>query len=128
MRRTCAGSCTAATMLLDASGDVRRPDHVYLSDFGLTKGSMQASALTGTGMFLGTLDYISPEQIESRPVDGRTDQYALACAAFELLTGAAPFHREEAMALMYAQLSEPPPTLTSRRPDLPVAVNGVFAR
>jgi hypothetical protein len=117
-----------ANMLLDASTGKNRPDHVYLSDFGLTKVSMQASALTGTGMVLGTLDYISPEQITGRPVNGRTDQYALACAAFELLTGAVPFARDDAMSVMYAQLSERPPSLTSRRPDLPPAANDVFAR
>jgi serine/threonine protein kinase len=117
-----------ANMLLDASAGKSRPDHVYLSDFGLTKVSMQASALTGTGMVLGTLDYISPEQITGRPVNGRTDQYALACAAFELLTGAVPFARDEAISVMYAQLSETPPTLTSRRPDLPLAADEVFVR
>jgi serine/threonine-protein kinase len=117
-----------ANMLLDASTGKNRPDHVYLSDFGLTKVSMQASALTGTGMVLGTLDYISPEQITGRPVNGRTDQYALACAAFELLTGAVPFARDEAMSVMYAQLSEPPPSVTSRRRDLPLAANQVFTR
>jgi len=117
-----------ANMLLDASSGSGRPDHVYLSDFGLSKGSLQASGLTGTGTFLGTLDYISPEQIEGKPVDGRADEYALACAAFELLTGVPPFKRDEAMAVMYAQLSEPPPLVTSRRPDLPVAIDAVFAR
>jgi Protein kinase domain len=103
-----------------------RPDHVYLSDFGLSKGAV--SSLTGTGQFLGTLEYIAPEQIEGKAVDGRADEYALACAAFELLTGAPPFRRDEAMAVMYAQLSEPPPLLTSRRPDLPPAADQVFAR
>jgi hypothetical protein len=103
-----------------------RPDHVYLSDFGLSKGA--ASSLTGTGQFLGTLEYIAPEQIEGKSVDGRADEYALACAAFELLTGAPPFRGDEAMAVMYAQLSEPPPLLTSRRPDLPPAADQVFAR
>ncbi len=117
-----------ANMLLDASSGSGRPDHIYLSDFGLSKGSLQASGLTGTGTFLGTLDYISPEQIEGKPVDGRADEYALACAAFELLTGVPPFKRDEAMAVMYAQLSEPPPPVTSRRPDLPVAIDAVFAR
>ena len=77
-----------------------RPDHVYLSDFGLSKGTLSTTGLTGTGQFLGTLDYIAPEQIEGKPVDGRADQYALACAAFELLVGAPPFRREEAMAVM----------------------------
>jgi DNA-binding beta-propeller fold protein YncE len=115
-----------ANMLLDASSGAGRPDHVYLSDFGLSKGSLQTSGLTGTGTFLGTLDYISPEQIEGKPVDGRADEYALACAAFELLSGSPPFQREEAMAVMYAQLSELPPPVTSRRRDLPLAVNDVF--
>src|SRR6266851_3360727 len=117
-----------ANMLLDASSGTGRPDHIYLSDFGLSKGSLQTSGLTGTGTFLGTLDYIAPEQIEGKPVDGRADEYALACAAFELLTGAPPFQRDEAMAVMYAQLSESAPALTSRRRDLPFAADPVFAK
>ncbi|HEX7995704.1 MAG TPA: serine/threonine-protein kinase, partial [Streptosporangiaceae bacterium] len=117
-----------ANMLLDASSGAGRPDHVYLSDFGLSKASLQTSGLTGTGTFLGTLDYISPEQIEGKPVDGRADEYALACAAFELLTGVPPFQREEAMAVMYAQLSEQPPPLSSRRRDLGYAADAVFAK
>lgn len=117
-----------ANILLDPSAGSGRPDHVYLSDFGLSKGSLQVSGLTGTGTFLGTLDYIAPEQIEGKPVDGRADEYALACAAFELLTGAPPFQRDEAMAVMYAQLSEPAPALTSRRRDLPFAGDPVFAK
>jgi serine/threonine protein kinase/DNA-binding beta-propeller fold protein YncE len=117
-----------ANMLLDSRGGSGRPDHVYLSDFGLSKTSLQATGLTGTGMFIGTLDYISPEQIEGRPVDGRADQYALACAAYELITGTPPFQRADAMAVMYAQLTEPAPPVTSRRPDLPVELDDVFAK
>ena len=117
-----------ANMLLDARPGMGRPDHVYLSDFGLSKASLQATGLTGTGMFLGTLDYIAPEQIEGRPVDGRADEYALACAAYELITGSPPFQRDDAMAVMYAQLTEPPPSATSRRPELPSAIDHVFAR
>ena len=117
-----------ANMLLDSRGGIGRPDHVYLSDFGLSKAALQSSGLTGTGTFLGTLDYIAPEQIEGKPVDGRADQYALACAAYELITGVPPFQRDDAMAVMYAQISEPPPAVTARRPELPVAVDAVFAR
>jgi hypothetical protein len=114
-------------MLVDSQPG--RPDHVYLADFGLSKGTLSTSVgLTGAGQFLGTVDYISPEQIEGKPVDGRADEYALACAAFEMLTGAPPFRREEAMAVMYAQLSEPPPLVTSLRPDLPPEANQVLAR
>jgi Protein kinase domain len=116
-----------ANMLVDVQAG--RPDHVYLSDFGLSKGVLATSGgLTGTGQFLGTVDYISPEQIEGKPVDGRVDQYSLACAAFELLTGAPPFRRDEAMAVMFAQLSAPPPEISARRPDLSPEADPVFAR
>ncbi len=117
-----------ANMLLDSVGRSGRPDHVYLSDFGLTKGALAVSGITADGQFLGTLDYISPEQIGSKPIDGRADEYALACAAYELLTGQPPFRRDEPMAVLYAQLLQPPPAATSRRPELPPAVDEVFAR
>ena len=114
-----------ANMLIDARPD--RPDHVYLSDFGLSKGAM-STGLTGTGQFLGTVDYCAPEQIEGRAVDGRTDQYALACTAFELLAGVAPFRRDQATATIWAHISEPPPRVTARRGDLSSAADQVFAR
>jgi serine/threonine protein kinase len=114
-----------ANMLVDVRPD--RPDHVYLSDFGLSKTSM-SSGLTGTGQFLGTVDYCAPEQIDGRAVDGRADQYALACTAFELLTGAPPFLGDRATATIWAHMSQPPPLLTARRPDLPLAANQVLVR
>jgi serine/threonine protein kinase len=116
-----------ANMLLAESGD-GRADHVYLSDFGLSKQSLAPTGLTSTGQFLGTLDYVAPEQIEGRAVDGRADLYALACATMEMLTGAPPFRREENLALMWAQLSEPPPRVSERRPDLPLALDQVIGR
>jgi hypothetical protein len=105
-----------------------RPAHVYLSDFGLTKAVASTSGVTATGAVLGTLAYMSPEQIGDRPLDGRADQYSLACSAFQLLAGAPPFRRDEPAALLYAHLSESPPKLTSRRPELPPAVDGVLSR
>ncbi len=102
-------------------------EHVYLSDFGLSKHSLSPSTLTSTGQFLGTLDYVSPEQIQGQPVDGRADQYALACTVSEMLTGMPPFRRDDTMALMWAQLEAEPPRLTDRRPDLPPAVDQVIA-
>ena len=115
-----------ANMLVDARPG--RPDHVYLSDFGLTKGSSSSTSLTSTGHFMGTLDYSAPEQIRGLKVDARTDEYALACVAFALFSGKPPFHRDEAMAVMYAQLSEPPPMLGSLRPGLPPEVDEVMQR
>ena len=77
---------------------------------------------------MGTLDYCAPEQIQGQQVDARTDEYALACAAFTLLSGQPPFPRDDGMAVLYAQLSAPPPRLTSRQPDLPPAVDEVLLR
>src|SRR5215469_7468003 len=117
-----------ANMLLDDAAGEDRQDHVYLSDFGLSKQSLSQTAITSQGQVVGTLDYIAPEQIEGRAVDGRTDLYALACAAFELLSGAPPFKRDGGLAVVWAQLSEPPPPLTARRAGLPSAVDDVLAR
>ncbi|MBO0810331.1 MAG: serine/threonine protein kinase, partial [Actinobacteria bacterium] len=116
-----------ANMMLDATGS-GSADHVYLTDFGLSKQALGGTELTSAGQFLGTLNYVAPEQIQARQVDGRADEYALACSAFAMLTGAPPFSREDSAAVMWAQLSNPPPPVTSRRPDLPAAANGVFAR
>jgi serine/threonine protein kinase/PKD repeat protein len=114
-----------ANMLLDVGQG--RPDHVYLTDFGISRQT-RAAGLTGAGQFLGTIEYAAPEQVRGGAVDGRADQYALACTAFELLTGQQPFARNEAAAVVWAQLTEPPPLLTPRRPDLPPAADGVLAR
>src|ERR1700677_24832 len=81
-----------ANMLVDHRDG--RPDHVYLSDFGLSKGAMSPRGITSTGQFFGSVDYSAPEQIQGKALDGRADQYALACSAFTLLTGTAPFERE----------------------------------
>jgi serine/threonine-protein kinase len=114
-----------ANMLVDVRAG--RPDHVYLSDFGLTKGALSTASLTGTGV-VGTPTYCAPEQIQGLPVDARTDEYALACAAFVLLSGEPPFPRDDGMAVLYAQLSASPPALTSRRGDLPPMVDDVLMR
>jgi WD40 repeat protein len=115
-----------ANILVDARED--RPDHVYLSDFGVSKGAMSAAGVTGTGQFVGTAAYSAPEQIEGRLVDGRTDQYALACVTYELLTGVLPYERDQGMAMLLAHLSAAPPSLVSQQPDLPSAVDDVVAK
>ena len=117
-----------ANMLLEPSHGDERPDHVYLSDFGLSKTSLAVSGLTATGQFLGTLDYVAPEQIEGRPLDGRTDEYALACSAYEMLCGEPPFRRDQGVSVMFAHLSEPPPPLRRRRPDLPREIDEVITK
>jgi Protein kinase domain len=106
-----------------------RPEHAYLSDFGLSKyTSAGATGLTAVGRFLGTPDYCAPEQITGASVDGRADQYSLACVAFSLLAGALPFGRGDSMARLYAHVNSPVPALTSIRPELPPAADWVLAR
>jgi serine/threonine protein kinase len=112
-------------ILIDRGED--RPDHVYLSDFGVAK-AVASAGLTGPGFFVGTPDYAAPEQIQGRPVDGRADQYALACVAFQLLTGVLPFRVDQGLPVLLAHVSTAPPSLTTHRPGLPGAVDHVMAR
>jgi serine/threonine protein kinase len=105
-----------------------RGEHAYLSDFGLSKRAMAVSGLTATGTFLGTPDYCPPEQIKGLPVDGRGDEYSLACMAFALLSGNLPFRREETMATLFAHLNDPVPPLARYRGGLPAGMDAVLAR
>ena len=108
-----------ANVLLARPRSSEPVEHVYLSDFGLTKRSASDSAVTGTGQFVGTLDYAAPEQFKGETPDARTDVYSLGCVLFECLTGRPPFRSENDAGLMYAHLQQPPPPVTSERPDLP---------
>ncbi|KPI10661.1 serine/threonine protein kinase [Actinobacteria bacterium OV450] len=115
--------------ILVAEGtDSEHPEHVYLTDFGLTKKSLSLTGFTSVGQFVGTLDYVAPEQISGKPVDARCDVYSLGCVVYETLTGSPPFLRDDDMALLWAHQYDPPPTVSSRRPGLPAAVDGVLAR
>lgn len=102
-------------------------DHAFLTDFGVAKHTV-ARGLTSTGLFLGTIEYSAPEQIEGRTVDHRTDVYGLGCVLVESLTSKPPYEQEAEIALMHAHLSAPPPLVTARRPDLPAGLNEVVAR
>jgi serine/threonine protein kinase len=125
-----------ASMLVDASGAVDSSTpyqtglgdvaHVYLSDFGMSMNSPPGDG-DATGQFAGALDYVAPELIRGRALDGRADLYSLACAGFELLCGTPPFAQDHGLTVMYDQLYVPPPSATARRPDLPAAVDAVLA-
>src|SRR5437899_4676706 len=102
-------------------------DRAYLSDFGVVK-ELASGGTTRTGTFVGTIEYCAPEQIEGRPVDARTDVYALACVLYECLAGTAPFHRSSEVAVLNAHLHAPPPKLTRAAPDLPPALEHVLGK
>ncbi len=102
-------------------------DHAYLADFGLTQGN-DDDAMTETGQFVGTIDYISPEQARGGRATGRSDVYALTAVLCECLTGQVPFERSTEERALLAHLTEPPPRLSEMRTDIPAAMDEVIAR
>jgi protein kinase-like protein len=110
--------------ILVAAGSDER---ALLCDFGLARHVSSVSSLTGDRGFVGTIDYVSPEQIEGAGLDGRADVYSLACVLFECLAGRRPFERDSELAVVFAHLNEPPPRLSHVRPELPAALGDVIA-
>ncbi|MFF0393402.1 serine/threonine-protein kinase [Kitasatospora sp. NPDC004615] len=116
------------SVLIAEGTDPDHPEHAYLTDFGLTKKSLSLTGLTSVGQFVGTLDYVAPEQISGKPVDGRCDVYSLGCVVHEMLTGSPPFRRDDDLALLWAHLNDRPPDALQQRADLPGEVGAVLRR
>src|SRR6266700_1968363 len=89
---------------------------------------MSRTGLTSTGQFLGTVDYVAPEQIRGTSVLGLADQYSLGCVLYECLTGRVPFEKDLDAAIIWAHVEETPAMPTVLRPDLPPAIDDVFRR
>ena len=115
-------------LLIERGSDDADPDHVYLADFGITKHAMSRSGLTSTGQFLGTIDYVAPEQIRGTSVLGLADQYSLGCVLYECLTGRVPFEKDLDAAIIWAHVEETPAMPTVLRPELPPEIDQVFGR
>ena len=101
-------------------------DHPYLADFGLTQSAGDAGPADGG--LMGTIDYVAPEQIRGETLDGRADQYALACMLFECITGALPFAERSDVATIFAHLETPAPAASALAPGLPERLDGVLRR
>src|SRR5689334_19513270 len=115
-------------ILVEHGADEDEPDHIYLTDFGITKHASSRSGLTATGEFMGTIDYIAPEQIQGRPVDGRADIYSLGCVLYECLTGRVPFAKDVDAAVIWAHVEEMPTTPSTLQPTLPREIDEVIGR
>src|SRR6266566_1591684 len=111
-------------ILVSSNGD---GEHAYVCDFGLARHVSSVSSLTSERGFVGTIDYVPPEQIEGGTIDGRADEYSLGCVLFQCLAGERPFDRESELSVVFAHLNEPPPRLSEARPDLSAAFDAVFA-
>ncbi len=114
-------------ILLEPAAPDGRP---FLCDFGLARASTSPDSLSREdGLRVsGTMAYLAPEQIEGDTVSGQTDQYALTCVLYEVLSGRPPYQRGDELAVVYAHLSEPPPSLCALRPELPAAIDAVIAQ
>jgi tRNA A-37 threonylcarbamoyl transferase component Bud32 len=102
-------------------------EHAYVCDFGIARHVAAISSLTGDRGFVGTIDYVSPEQIEGTTVDARTDVYSLGCVLYECLAGIRPYDRDSELSVVFAHLNEPPPKPTDASPTLPAAFDDVVA-
>jgi len=114
----------ANVLVTGSHGDER----ALVCDFGLARHVSSVTSLTTDRGFVGTIDYVPPEQIEGGTIDRRADIYSLGCVLYECLTGTKPFARESELAIVFAHLNDPPPTATERRTELPEAFDEVFAK
>ncbi len=109
-------------VLLDTRGNA------LLMDFGIAKILGETAALTQSGVAMGTPTYMPPEQWQGKPLDARTDLYALGIMLFEMLTGRLPFTGETPASLMHAHIYEPPPAIYPWRSDLSPLIDGVIQK
>ncbi len=109
-------------VLLDSTGNA------VLTDFGIAKLLNETTALTQSGMAMGTPAYMPPEQWQGRSLDARADVYSLGIMLFEMLTGQLPFNADTPPAMMYLHLQEPPPSIVARRADLPAGTEQVLQK
>ena len=105
-----------------------RGEHIYLTDFGLTKDLGSRGTLTEPGALMGTIGFAAPEQLKGDPVDARADVYSLGCVLFNVLTGRPPYPRSRPEAVIYAHLDAPPPTVSDVIPGLSPRFDEIIAR
>ncbi len=120
-----------ANLLLDKTGRVVILDLglARLDDTGDEDAGEDAGRLTMPGTFLGTLDFVSPEQaIDAHDVDGRCDVYSLGCTLHYLLRGRPPFRRENAALTLLAHVQDPIPKLRETNPEVPECLDALFQR
>ncbi|MBF6083608.1 serine/threonine protein kinase [Nocardia cyriacigeorgica] len=116
-----------ANFLLSRSDDGDE-ERVFLTDFGVAKSAEDGQDLTRTGNFMATVAYAPPEQLVGEALDHRADIYSLGCSFYKLLTGQNPYPSTMPAVVMMGHIHEPPPRLTSVRPDLPPALDRVIAK
>lgn len=114
----------------DLADSTAGDDFVHLVDFGIarTADSSTGPPLTGTGLTVGSTEYMAPERFLGSPLGAGADVYSLACVLYEALTGERPFPAAVAASQMYAHVTTAPPTVSSVRPGIPDLLDGIVAR
>jgi eukaryotic-like serine/threonine-protein kinase len=108
---------------------VDQADNLFILDFGLAKSlEAEVTKMTRTGQIMGTPRYMSPEQVEAKEVDHRSDLYSLGLILYEMFTGQVPFRGESAMQLMYQRMTERPPDPRTKCPDLPEYIAAIILK
>lgn len=108
---------------------VDKDDQTYISDFGLAKSFEQSAVgMTKTGAFVGTPRYMSPEQVEGKPADQRSDLYSYGLILYEMLTGDVPFTGESTLKVMYQRIQEKPKNPKQLKPEIPAWVARIVMR
>jgi serine/threonine-protein kinase len=100
---------------------------VKIIDFGLAKASFMAG-MTATGLIMGTPEYMAPEQVRGREVDGRTDIYALGALAYHVVTGVPPFMGDSPIAIGFAHCTQPVRPPREIKPELPASMDAAIVR
>ncbi len=98
---------------------------VKLMDFGIARTESEPTLLTAPGSTLGSINYMSPEQVRGEPTDERSDLYSLGISLYEMVTGERPFHADSSFSLMTAHLNQAPTPPVQLRPELPEALNSI---
>jgi len=109
-----------ANMMLTPEGTVK------LMDFGIARSGTEPRKLTATGSTLGSLSYMSPEQVKGEAADERSDLYSLGISLYEMVTGEKPFHGDSDFSIMAAQINQPPTPPVNLQPGLPKLVNDII--
>jgi serine/threonine protein kinase len=111
-----------ANMMLTQDGAVK------LMDFGIARSEAEPRKLTATGTTLGSLSYMSPEQVTGQPTDERSDLYSLGIAFYEMVTGVKPFQGDSDFSIMAAQINQAPTPPVQLQPSLPRSVNDIILK
>ncbi|MFZ0381899.1 MAG: protein kinase [Solirubrobacteraceae bacterium] len=116
-----------ANVLIAPGYDDDDEDHIYLTDFGIARRS-DGKSLTGTGKFVGTIDYMAPERIEGKKGDASCDTYSLGCMLFEALTGHVPFNRPTDISKMFAHVNDPVPSARAEVDGVPELLDEIITK